>query len=56
MPCKKSELASAITSYGSARTTSDGNLIAMSIDLVKQLMDTLEYAPEENEVQESEPV
>ena len=53
MPCKKSELASAITSYGSARITDDGNLIAMSIDLVKQLMDTLEYAPEEDESTES---
>jgi len=61
MACKKSELVSAINSFGSARSTGDGNLIAFSANLIGQLIDTLEFEPEEapaeeTEVKEAEPV
>lgn len=61
MACKKSELVSAINSFGSARATGDGNLIAFSANLIGQLIDTLEFEPEEApveevEVKEAEPV
>jgi hypothetical protein len=48
MACKKSALVSAINSFGSARATGDGNLIAFSVNLIGQLIDTLEFAPEED--------
>lgn len=54
MACKKSELISAINSFGSARTTGDGNLIAFSANLIGQLIDTLEFAPEEEAVEDTE--
>ena len=47
MACKKSELVSSINSFGSARATGDGNLIAFSANLIGQLIDTIEFAPEE---------
>lgn len=47
MACKKSELISAINSFGAARATSDGNLINFAGNLIVQLLDTLEFAPEE---------
>lgn len=62
MSCKKSELVSAINSFGSARATGDGNLIQFAASLIGQLIDTLEFAPEEEsvvedpEVKEAEPV
>ena len=61
MACKKSELISAINSFGAARVTGDGNLIAFSGNLIGQLIETLEFAPEEEvvedtEVKEAEPV
>jgi len=61
MACKKSELVSAINSFGSARATGDGNLIAFSVNMIGQLIDTLEFEPEEApaeevEVKEAEPV
>jgi hypothetical protein len=46
MACTKSQLVSAINSFGSARATGDGNLIAFSANLIGQLIDTLEFAPE----------
>ena len=49
MACKKSELVSAINSFASARATGDGNLMAYSGQLVQQCVDSLEYAPEEDE-------
>lgn len=48
MACKKSELVSAINSFGSARATGDGNLIQFAVNLIGQLIETLEFAPEEN--------
>ena len=53
MACKKSELVSAINSYATARATNDGNLINYSGQLLQQMVDSLEYAPEEEtEVEE----
>jgi hypothetical protein len=46
MACTKSQLVSAINSFGSARATGDGNLIAFSANLIGQLIDTIEFAPE----------
>ena len=54
MACKKSELVSAINSFASARATGDGNLMAYSGQLVQQCVDSLEYAPEEDEAAEPE--
>jgi hypothetical protein len=55
MACTKSQLVSAINSFGSARATGDGNLIAFSANLIGQLIDTIEFAPEE-EIQAEEKV
>ena len=49
MACKKSALISAINSFGAARATGDGNLVGFSANLIGQLIDTLEFAPEESE-------
>jgi hypothetical protein len=49
MACKKSELISAINSFGSARSTGDPNLVAFAGNLIGQLIETLEFAPEEPE-------
>jgi len=47
MPCKQSELVSAINSFGAARQSGDGNLVQFSGQLLGQLLETLEFAPEE---------
>jgi hypothetical protein len=47
MVCKKSELISAINSFGSARATGDLNLINYAGSLIGELIDSLEFAPEE---------
>lgn len=47
MTCKKSELISAINSFGAARASGDGNLIAFSGNLIGQLIETIEFEPEE---------
>ena len=49
MACKKSELISAINSFGAARATGDGNLVAFAGNLIGQLIETLEFGPEESE-------
>lgn len=49
MACKKSELISAINSFGAARAAADGNLIAFAGNLIGQLIETLEFASEETE-------
>ena len=48
MACKKSQLVSAINSFGSARATGDGNLIAFAADLIGNLIETLEFEPEDD--------
>jgi hypothetical protein len=54
MACKKSELISAINSFGAARATGDGNLIAFSGNLIGQLIETLEFAEEEEAAEDIE--
>lgn len=54
MACKKSELVSAINSFGSARATGDHNLIGFAVTLIGQLVETLEFAPEEAPVETNE--
>ena len=53
MACKKTELVSILNSYVSARMTNDANLVNYSGSQLQQLLDTLEFAPEEEEVEES---
>ena len=47
MACKKSELISAINSFGAARASGDINLITFAGNLIGNLVETLEFAPEE---------
>lgn len=47
MACKKSELVSAINSFGAARSTADGNLVNFSARLIGDLLDSLEFDAEE---------
>ena len=47
MPCKQSELVSAINSFGAARATNDANLIQFSGQLIGKLLEGIEFAPEE---------
>ncbi len=47
MPCKQSELVSAINSYAAARSTNDGNLINMSGSILQNLLGKLEFEEEE---------
>mgnify|MGYP000029423888 CR=1 FL=1 len=47
MACKKSELVGAVNSFASARATGDANLQNFSAQYLQQLVDTLEFAPEE---------
>ena len=51
MACKKSELIEGINSFGNARASGDQKLQQFSSAYVQQLIDTLEFAPEE-EVEE----
>ena len=46
MTCKKSDLISAINSFGAARASGDNTLLAFSSNLVKSLLDTIEFAGE----------
>ena len=48
---KKSELVSAINSFANARATGDANLVQFSAQLVGNIVDTLEFEPEEEEAQ-----
>lgn len=47
MACKKSELISAINSFGAARAAGDPNLIGYAGNLVGSLIETLEFGAEE---------
>jgi hypothetical protein len=49
MACTKAELISAINSFGAARATGDGNLVAFAGNLIGQLLETLEFSTEEQE-------
>ena len=54
MACKKSELVSAVNSYSVARTTGDANLTNLSGTILQNLIDTLEFAEEEEEEDKSD--
>lgn len=54
MACKKSELVSAINSFGAARFTGDRNLVAFSGQLIGELLETLEFDPEDEPTTEGE--
>jgi hypothetical protein len=49
MACKKSDLITAINSYAAAKATGDSTLLALSVNLLQGLMDTLQFG-EENAV------
>ncbi len=46
MTCKKSDLITAINSYAAAKTTGDSTLLALSVNLLQGLMNTLEFEEE----------
>ena len=52
MTLKKSELISAINSFGSARVSGDSTLMAFAANLLNDLLDTIEFAPEETKAAE----
>jgi hypothetical protein len=47
MACKKSELVAVINSYAAARASGDGILMNAAASMLQPLVDSLEYAPEE---------
>jgi hypothetical protein len=49
MTCKKSDLISAINTFGAARSSGDDTLLAFSVNLVQTLLDTIEFEGEPNE-------
>ena len=46
MTCKKSDLISAINTFGAARSSGDDTLLAFSVNLVQSLLDTIEFEGE----------
>ena len=54
MTCKKSELVSAINSFGAARATGDANLTGYAGQLIAQLLETIKFTPEETYTSEGE--
>jgi len=54
MPCKKSEFISMLNSYVIARSTNDLGLITLSGNALKELVDGLEYGPEEDQAGDSQ--
>ena len=46
MACKQSDLITAINSYAAAKSTGDSTLLALSVNLLQGLMDTLEFEEE----------
>ena len=51
MACKQSELIAAVNSYAAARTTGDAKLQQFSASYLEQMISTLEFSPEEAEVE-----
>jgi hypothetical protein len=52
MACKKSDLIAAVNSFGAARASGDINLITFAGTLIGSLIETLEFASEENDTVE----
>jgi len=46
MTCKKTDLLSAINSFGAARASGDNTLLAFSVNLVQSLLETIEFEGE----------
>lgn len=46
MACKKSDLITAINSYAAAKATGDSTLLALSVNLLQGLIDTLQFEEE----------
>ena len=55
MPCKKTELVSAINSFAAARASGDANLINYGGQLVSEFIETLEFSTEEEETDVDQP-
>ena len=47
MACKQSELVEAINSYAAARASSDAKLQQFAVAYLQQLIETLEFSPED---------
>lgn len=54
MACKKSELVAVINSYAAARASGDAILMNAAAALLQPLVDSLDYAPEEEPKAEEE--
>ena len=54
MPCKQSELITAINSFAAARSSNDQVLTSFSANLVAKLMETLVFDPEDEVVETPE--
>ena len=52
MACKKSDLIAAVNSFGVARASGDINLITFAGNLIGSLIETLEFASEEDDTVE----
>jgi hypothetical protein len=52
MACKKSDLIAAVNSFGAARASGDINLITFAGNLIGSLIETLEFASEEDDTVE----
>jgi hypothetical protein len=54
MACKKSEFVTAVNSYSVARSTGDANLTNLSGKILSDLIDTLDFAEEEEDKSDTE--
>jgi len=54
MPCKKSELITAVNAYVNARLTQDATLINMAGGLLQNMLDGLVFSSEEKAVETAE--
>lgn len=52
MACKRSELISAINTFSAARISDDKTLLNFAASVVFKLLDTLEFEPEDEPVEE----
>ena len=52
MACKRSELISAINTFSAARISDDKTLLNFAASVVFKLLDTLEFEPEDEVVEE----
>ena len=53
MACKRSELISAINTFSAARISDDKTLLNFAASVVFQLLDTLEFDPEDEAVEDN---